>query len=430
MQELEFITVVDRTYPWFPSAQDRDSIGIDMPNAYYDRDLGQQVLSEVLQGAQRAERLGYDGILVFEQHNTPLTLIPNALTAAAWLAGQTKGIRIVANGPVLSFYSSPVRLAEEVALVDTISGGRLTLGLPLGIGAAWHGYAVANPVHARPRVDEAMALLNKIWTEDGPFAWEGDYYNIPYVNVWPRPRQDPVPVFVPAAGSRETIELCAKYDFTYQAILVPLPVLQKNLELFRQLRAEHGRPDDPSRIAMVLSVHVAETDAQAREEVEKYALWGTQNIFRYQFHESFPPGHASQGSLRGMMSGGYRSADVSQTTWETMTHGPLGVIAGSAETVRERLAEATGLLGAGRVILNTEYTLPMWLQEKSMTLFAQEVMPHFRAPGALASWQRQPAAAYQTEAELIGRTPRRAGVPEVVMGDQTVPLYPHVPGTR
>jgi len=407
MPDVEFITLIDRTYRWFPPAHERDSIGIDLPNSHYDPDLGQQILEEVVAGAQRAERLGFDAVSFFEQHNTPLALIPNALTGAAWVAAKTSGIKVAAIGPLLNAYQSPIRLAEEVAMIDTLSGGRLILGLPLGIGAQYHSMGTMSPITARARYREAVALLDKSWKTEGPFAWEGDFFNIPYVNPWPKPRQSPHPeIFIPAAGSRETIELAARYNYTYQAVLTPMPVLLKNCQLFRDLRAEHGYPDDPRKIAAVVSVHVSETDEKAREELERYALWGVQNIIRFQFHESFPPGHVTETSFRAMMDGGYRSSDPSTLTWDQLNAGGLN---GSAATVTENLEKLVSAMGAGRVIIAQEFTVPMWLQEKSMTLFAEEVIPHFRPAGALPTWQRERYQGYRTQTELIGRNPRRAG---------------------
>jgi alkanesulfonate monooxygenase SsuD/methylene tetrahydromethanopterin reductase-like flavin-dependent oxidoreductase (luciferase family) len=281
----------------------------------------------------------------------------------------------------------------------------------------YHAMGIPNPAHARARYREAVALLHKIWTEDGPFAWEGDYFHIPYVNVWPKPRQEPHPqVFIPAAGSRESLELAAKYHFTYQAILVPRPVLLRNCETFRELCRENGYEADPRQIAAVLEVHVAETDEQARREIEHHAVWTYQNVFRFPFHESFPPGHVSMASLRGMMAGGYRSSDPSQLTYEDLVESGA-VIAGSPETVRERLAEVTGEMGAGRVIVSSPWTAPTWLQHKAMTLLAEEVIPHFRAPDGLAVWQREPQAGYRTTTEFVAREPRYAGTPVVTAPD-------------
>jgi alkanesulfonate monooxygenase SsuD/methylene tetrahydromethanopterin reductase-like flavin-dependent oxidoreductase (luciferase family) len=424
MPELEFYVVIDRTYPWFPPADDRESIGIDLSNSAYDADLGQQVLEQVVENAQHAEKLGFDGVFIFEQHNQPLALFPNALTGAAYLAGRTNDIRIVAAGPITNAYLTPVRLAEEIALIDTLSGGRLTVALPMGIGVQYHSMGVTNPAHARARYREAVELLYRIWTQDGPFSFEGEFFHVPYVNVWPRPRQAPhPPIFIPAAGSRETLELAAKYGFTYQAILTPRPVLLRNCQLFRDLCVQNGYESDPRQIAAVLSIHTAETDEQAREEAERHTLWTYQNVFRFPFHESFPPGHVSQASLRGMMSGGYRSSDPSKTSWDDLAAGD-SLIAGSPETVRERLAEITGEMGAGRVIVSPDFTLPPWILRKSMALFAEEVIPHFRAAGAQAIWQREPSAGYKTATERVGRNPRRAGEPVVdVPGRGRVNLY-------
>jgi alkanesulfonate monooxygenase SsuD/methylene tetrahydromethanopterin reductase-like flavin-dependent oxidoreductase (luciferase family) len=225
---------------------------------------------------------------------------------------------------------------------------------------------------------------------------------------------------ITGAGSRETIELAAKFGFTYQAILTPRPILLKNCQLFRDLSEEHGTGTDPRRIAAVLTVHTAETDAQARQEIERHGLWAMQNILRFPFHESFPPGHVSSPSLRAMMSGGYRSTDPSKATWEQME--AHGFIAGSPETVKQKIADITGAMGAGRVIVGNEFTVPMWLQEKSMSIFAEEVMPSFRAPGALASWQREERIPYQTAAERVGRHPHKAGVPTVAIDGVYEPL--------
>jgi alkanesulfonate monooxygenase SsuD/methylene tetrahydromethanopterin reductase-like flavin-dependent oxidoreductase (luciferase family) len=423
MQDLEFFYMVDSTYPWFPPADDRESIGIDLSNEAYDPDLGERVFDRVLFNTRTAEELGFDGALIFEQHGHPLALFNNALTGGAWLASKTSGIRIAAVGPILNAYLSPVRLAEEIALVDNISGGRLTVGLPMGIGVQYHAMGIPNPAHARARYREAVALLHKIWTEDGPFAWEGDYFHVPYVNVWPKPRQQPhPPIFIPAAGSRETLELAAKYRFTYQAILVPRPVLLRNCRLFRELCLENGYECGPRQITAVLEVHVAESDREARREVERHELWTYQNVFRFPFHESFPPGHVSMSSLRGMMAGGYRSSDPSKLTWKELVDSG-SVIAGSPETVRQRLADIMGEMGAGRVIVAGPFTLPAWMQRKTMTLFAEEVIPHFRPIDGLAVWQREPAPGYRTATEFVGRRPRYAGTPVVDMPDGREDLY-------
>jgi alkanesulfonate monooxygenase SsuD/methylene tetrahydromethanopterin reductase-like flavin-dependent oxidoreductase (luciferase family) len=420
MGDLEFIQIIDRTYPWFPPAFDRDSIGIDLSNANYDSDLGQQVLEDVGHQAQLAENLGYDGVLLFEQHGHPLALFGNTVTGAAWLAGITNNIKIGAIGPIMNNYQSPVRLAEEIALVDTVSRGRLIVGLPMGIGAQYHAVGTMNPAHARDRYLEGLALLDKIWKEDGPFAWEGEYFHIPYVNVWPRPIQRPRPrVFIPAAGSRESLEVAAKYRFTYQAVAVPGPKLKANIKLFRDLCNEEGYEPDPSQLVAVTGFYLADSENEAKRELERHAHWTAQNIMRYAQHESFPPGHVTIDSLRSMLDGGYRSKgnDPGKVSGSAP---PLGM---TPEQVREIIQESVEDLGFGGFIVGGAFSLPPWLAHKQMQIFAEEVMPYFRTDGK-PSWAREPTPGWTSASERVARKPHYGGQPLVEMpGRGRLPLF-------
>jgi alkanesulfonate monooxygenase SsuD/methylene tetrahydromethanopterin reductase-like flavin-dependent oxidoreductase (luciferase family) len=421
MPELEFFVIADSAYPWFANDLTRPSVGIDLPTANYQADFGQLTFERTLERAQLAERLGFDGVLIVEQHGSPIGLFGNSLIATAWLSGVTSQIKIAAVGPLITAYNTPIRLAEEIAAVDNISGGRLIVGLPLGIGAQYHAMGVVNPSTARARYREATDLMLKALDADEPFAWEGDHYNVPYVNLWPKPLQRPRPeVFIPAAGSRETLQMCARRHYVYQAVLVPRPTLLRNIEIFRAACREEGYEPDPSQLALVIAVHVAETDAQARRELEPHLLWRFQNIFRFPFDQSFPPGHVSMGSLRGMMAGGYRSRgnDPGSLDYdELLERGWL--IAGSPASVRQQLADTVSELGAGRVIVVTADTMPSWLEQKWMTLLAEEVLPAFRPPGGRPTWDRRRTPAYRTRSEFAAREPEAAR-PRAMMNQQLV----------
>jgi alkanesulfonate monooxygenase SsuD/methylene tetrahydromethanopterin reductase-like flavin-dependent oxidoreductase (luciferase family) len=256
-------------------------------------------------------------------------------------------------------------------------------------------------------------------TDPGPFEWKGKYFHVPYVNLWPQPLQQPhPPIFIPAAGSRETLAMCARYHYTYQAVLTPRPVLLKNCELFRELCREEGYEADPKQIAAVIHVHVAETDKQARLEAEGHMLWQYQNFFRSPFEDSFPPGHVSVNSLRGMAAGaGYRSKDMAEMNWDDLLEADW-LVAGSPETVAERLDELTSEMRAGRLILAFNAgSLDRWLVTKSMTIFAEQVLPKFR-PDGLAVWQREKAVGYQTNAEYAARRPVETLDPVADYGEQ------------
>jgi len=399
MHDLDFYVLLDGAYPWVPYAGKRKSNYIDLPNAHYDRVLGQRVLEDQLETLALLESLGYDGAMVSEQHNGPIGVLGNPLIAGAWLAARTTRIRIAVVGAIINDYLTPIRMAEEIATVDTMTRGRLDVGLPVGHGMQYHSTGVMNPAHARARYREAHELLIKAMTEPGPFEWHGEYFQIPYVNLWPKPLQEPhPPIFIPGGGSAETLELVAKHRYVYQSVLSPRPALLKTYQRFRDLCEQEGYSADPKQLAQVIEIHVAETDEQARLESEGHSLWQYQNFFRSPMHDNFPPGYTSPQSLAAMASGGYRSRPMNELRWEDLVENHW-LIAGSPETVAARLRESVEESGAGRVVLGFNAgSKSRWLTQKSLTMFAEEVIPRLR-PSGVPAWRHQRLVGYETNAE-------------------------------
>ncbi|HWH27176.1 MAG TPA: LLM class flavin-dependent oxidoreductase [Pseudolysinimonas sp.] len=418
MAHLEFHATCDVSYTALPALADGQTLTIDLPTTYGRPERSRRVLDEILQTVQLLERLGFDGATLTEQHGGAVGIVGNALQAAAWVAGQTSGIRINAVGPILNAYLSPVRMAEEVAFADLVSRGRLSVGLPLGVGSQYHSYGIPNPAQARSRHREAHDLFIRALTDDGPFAWNGDHFHVPHVNLWPKPVQTPhPPIWIPAAGSRESLELAAENHYVYQTVFVPWDLLLKNTELFRQLCRNHGYEPPREQIAAFFQVYVAETDEQARREYEPMLLWQYQNVFSHPFADSFPPGYQSEAGLRGVLGGGYRSedADPAKMTWERLIE-ENWLVAGSPETVRKRLLDLTDQLGAGAVVLDTS-SLPLWQKEKSLTLLAEEVIPAFRAPDGAPIWSRTPPVGHSNIVEAVAREGGTLGRPSVTLPD-------------
>lgn len=431
MADYEFNVILDGAYPEVPYAGKRKSNFIDLPNRHYDSTLGQRVLEDQLETLIALEDLGYDGAVMSEQHNGPIGVLGNPMLAGAYLAARTKRIQIGVIGSIINAYETPVRLAEEIATVDTMSRGRLTVGLPMGHGMQYHSVGVMNPAKARGRYREAHDLLIAAMTHPGPFEWNGEFFQIPYVNLWPKPLQKPhPPIFIPGGGSVETLQLVAKHHYTYMAVLNPRPVFLKNLAKFRELCREEGYEASPTQIAQVVAVHVAETDKQARQESEAHDLWQYQNFFRSPMHDNFPPGYISPQSLRGILGGGYRSKPMNELSFDELVD--MGwVIAGSPETVASKLQEQLEEAGAGRVILGINAgSKSRWMTMKSLTMFAEEVIPRLR-PGGRPQWVGRELAGYETASEYGSRKPHDAPVPTVTLGDGLVDVTrAHLDDTR
>lgn len=138
--------------------------------------------------------------------------------------------------------NNPINIAEEFAMLDNMSRGRIIAGFVRGIGAEYHSTTV-NPYYSHERFHEAHDLILKAWTQPGPFAWEGEHYNLNYVNLWPRVYQQPhPPIWIPSQGSIETIEWAAdpgrKYCFlvTFSACEAVI----KNLLAYKSQTQKYG----------------------------------------------------------------------------------------------------------------------------------------------------------------------------------------------
>ena len=413
---LEFHLFNYGAYPDVPHAdalQD-SSLYIDLPNRHFDELRGQWLLDSYFDTLVFGEKLGFDGIHTTTQMGGPIGLTPNANLTAAYLAGRTQRIKIGTLGPILNTYQNPMRAAEDIAVLDQLTGGRLIVGLPMGHGQNYHAAATMNPSLARQRHWEAHDLIYKAFTEDGPFEWQGRYFHIPYANLWPKPIQKPFPeVWIPGAGSRVTLERCARHRYTYQALFSPRQALIRNVKMFRQIAEDdYGYTHGPDQIAAVVFIHVAETDEQARREAEPHLMYLMQNLNRAPAWEAFPPGHFSKDSLRGFLTkGGYRGKDIGQMTAQDVFDEGWGVI-GSPETVKAAIQGIVDDLGAGKIIHVADFgAMPNWMVRKSLTMMAEEVIPAFRGPGARPIWADDPRPA-PTHAEYGARKREPEAIPE------------------
>ena len=142
----------------------------------------------MVERVQFVEALGFDWVSVSEHHYSPRILTPSPVVSAAWLAARVDTIKIALLGPIVPV-SNPIRVAEELAMLDTLAPGRIVVGLLRGTTNEYLSYDL-NPQEARERTDEGMELILKAWTEPQPFGWQGRHFQYRTVSIWPRP-QDP-----------------------------------------------------------------------------------------------------------------------------------------------------------------------------------------------------------------------------------------------
>ena len=174
-------------------------------NKYYDPVAGSRLYNEYLEQYIYAEEMGVEGFMLNEHHNAPFCMQSKCNIFASILAAVTKKAKIVLLGNPLPLAENPVRLAEELAMIDMISKGRLVSGFVRGGGQEQLANGVS-PAYNRERFEEAHDLVIAAWTREGPFRWEGTHYQHRVVNPWAVPLQKPYPrMWIPGVLSKETI---------------------------------------------------------------------------------------------------------------------------------------------------------------------------------------------------------------------------------
>ena len=348
-----------------------------LPNSIYEPRHGNELYNRYLDELCLADELGFDGVCVNEHHQNAYGTMPSPNLMGAILARQTKRVKIAVIGNALPLYNPPTRVAEEFAMIDVISGGRLIAGLVVGGGPEYYSFTI-NPTHARTMFAEAMDLVLRAWTEPGPFEHYGEYWKLKYVNPWPRPLQQPHPtVWIPGAGSKETIELVAARRFGYMGIpYFHIDFFQRNFDLFRESAHKAGYEASPYQLGWLCPIYVAETDEQAWAEYEPHLWFFAKNLLRGL--TVLPPGYTSIRSIATIHQALSKFL-VSIETRKQIEEGAYAIV-GSPATVKQKLLEYGQRLGVGNLLgLFQLGTLPGDLTRKNMQLFAREVMPALQA---------------------------------------------------
>ena len=234
-----------------------------------------------------------------------------------------------------------------------------------------------NPTISRERMDEAHDLIIQAWTRPGPFAFEGEHYNYRYVNIWPRPIQQPhPPIWLPGTASTETIDFAAGHKYPYMTVFMPMDQRKRAYDMYRRLAEEkYGYEAKPEQLAFCVPCIVAENDDIAMKEGEKYVMWLFNRGLKVRPEFFVPPGYMSVRSLKGMLeSGTFRDKASFKQLVDTGV-----IIVGSVDTVIEKLAYLTDVLHAGLLVTGGHVgEIPDYLVLKNQTMMAEEVMPHFR----------------------------------------------------
>lgn len=359
---------------------------ITLPNSYYDPKAGAKLYHRYLDELELADELGYDGICVNEHHQTAygMMAMPNVLAGA--LSRRVKQAKIGVIGRALPIVDNPLTIAEEFAILDNLTEGRFIAGFVRGIGCEYHA-SMANPGFSHERFREAHDLIVQAWTKPGPFHFEGKHFHYQYVNLWPRPYQEPhPPIWIPSQGSTETVEWAAHPDrkYTYIITFSPSAQVAKNLAAYKTQCREYGYEASPDQLGWAMPIYVAETDEIAKKESAEHIEALFNKFIKSPSQHKLPPGYSSLASYKAVMSGKMKVREQYLTADALIEQGMF--LCGSPATVTEKLERYQAEMGFANVAGMLQFaTLPAELTEKNLRLFAAEVMPKLKHLGEPAT---------------------------------------------
>jgi natural product biosynthesis luciferase-like monooxygenase protein len=328
-----------------------------------------EVYADTLEECRLADALGFDTVWLAEHHFSAYGICPSLAVLAGALARETRRVRI-GTAVVIAPFAHPIRIAEEWAMVDILSQGRLEFGLGRGYQPREFTGLGVSMERTRERFDEALEVIRRAWTEER-VTFEGEFYRVPGLQVLPRPVQRPHPPLWTAAVSPDTYTLAARRGLKIltSPAFTPFDILRKNFDTYRQeFRTAHGT-DAGAEICLNKIIHVAESSRQAREELREPIRW----FFRTQADLIADPEGAPPEQYRF-----YRRVRENLLSLSDEKALDQAAIVGDPEEVTDKIRqhhEALGVtffMGAfSRGGLAHDRVL------RSMRLFGEKVMPRF-----------------------------------------------------
>jgi alkanesulfonate monooxygenase SsuD/methylene tetrahydromethanopterin reductase-like flavin-dependent oxidoreductase (luciferase family) len=334
-----------------------------VPPANYDPAIGAEALRDMVERVKFVEALGFDWISLSEHHYSPRILTPSPVVSATWLAARVDTIKIALLGPIVPV-SNPIRVAEELAMLDTLAPGRIVVGLLRGTTNEYLSYDL-NPKEARERTDEGMELILKAWTEPQPFAWQGRHFHYRTVSIWPRP-QDPPPPTYALGTSAEAGEFAARHHIGLGVSYGTFEVMAQATDHYRQRCAHYGWEPGPDDIIYRANMILGETDDAADDALR-----------RRDMQAPFP--------VRPALRDALLEADIARNVAGKRRAQPVGGVlpisfCGGPDRVVEQIRQCREQIGAG--VLDLSLTDPgtgdTGAMLQALDLFGRKVLPRIR----------------------------------------------------
>jgi alkanesulfonate monooxygenase SsuD/methylene tetrahydromethanopterin reductase-like flavin-dependent oxidoreductase (luciferase family) len=378
MPKTNYYYFTEQPYTGYdPELQEQyPALRLNLPNANYDPQIASDLYNRYHDEYQVADDVGFDGIMINEHHTAPFCMQASINITGAVLAKITRRGKILMLGNPLPVVDNPLRLAEELAMIDCISRGRLISGFVRGGGVESLVNNV-NPVYNRERFEEAHDLIVAAWTRPGPFRWDGKHFQYRVVNPWALPLQKPhPPIMVPGTASPETVIWAAKHRYPYVVLGSSLEQTKELIAIYRETAKEEGYEMKPEHVGYLIRVFVADSEEKAQAEGHNF-FWQKGALNKQIREWMAPPGYATVDVAGIRRLRAISKAFDTQAYQEAQDNYQL--ILGTPDRVIDKLRYVRDLLEVGHMCL--------WAHDGYMThedtvrcieLLGKEVLPALR----------------------------------------------------
>jgi alkanesulfonate monooxygenase SsuD/methylene tetrahydromethanopterin reductase-like flavin-dependent oxidoreductase (luciferase family) len=334
-------------YPHVP----KDAPRTPVPSSFFDPQKGAANYAEHLEEMAYCEELGFDGVVFNEHHYSAYGTMPSPNLIAAALSQKTKKIKIGVLGNILPLRNHPVRVAEEYAMIDCLSNGRLIAGFVRGIPPEYIWYGV-NPTESRGRFQEAFELIMTAWKES-VWSFEGEFFKLKDCAIWPRPLQQPHPPIWIAARSAESVEWCVKRRLPCAQVYQTTAQIEDTFNYYRTKAREEGWEAKPEQFILCRHIYVDESDQKARDAISG-AMGYFFTVFNRGFNEAINKDAVNRQLMAALTSersfSYFREGNRERFDFSKMDYdGLLGsgyLIAGSPDTVAKQVRQQMNQVGA------------------------------------------------------------------------------------
>ena len=364
-------------YPFVSAEVEKQyrSARVILPSSYMDPVKLADLYERYLEDYEYADDLGLD-LMLNEHHQTMTCLDAVVPISASAVLQRTKKSKICILGSPLPHRDNPVRVAEEIAMLDVMSRGRIISGFVRGVPTEIQP-SNTNPVLTRQRFEEAHDLILKAWTTHEPFNWEGRFWHYRYVNVWPRPYQEPHPPVWITGSTPDSVTFTADHQYTYACFLTPYEWTEMLVKTYKQRCAEMGYPEPtPDKFAYLALVYVSDSEEDAQSYGQEL-LWYLYRERHPQFNA--PPGYLPPQVLANNILG--KGGKAYRDSFEQLQEKGI-VIAGTPDQVREKLVYLYERCNIGHMLMMSHAGfMTAEKTRRSLELFAKEVYPAIKDLG-------------------------------------------------